>query len=220
MRKRIIISATITALAALSAITTTIATAALPEFSADKTFPIKYTATSGSGTLSIAGNPIQITCEDDLVTKGEITNATGAGTFTIAFLKCTALGIFGAHSLGDAEGTILVTAKTSGLCYINKAEKRVGIVITQTGKTHIEVAGKLTVLEGSLIGELTPVNKLTLEPILSLKATEAGKQEVLKCEGGTELHLTSAESEGTPVAAAYATIDKLGILEQTAELLA
>jgi hypothetical protein len=218
MRKRIIISATITALAALSAITTTIATAALPEFKPDKTFPIKYTSTSGLGTLSTAGNPIQIVCEDDL-NKGEITKANGTGTFTVDFLKCAVDGIFEAHSLGDPAGTILVSATTE-LCYINKEKKEVGLIISQTGKTHIEVAGKLTVLEGSLIGELTPVNKLTLEPILSLKARAAGEQEILKCEGGTETHLTTAEGEGTPAAAAYATIDKLGILEQTAELLA
>ena len=213
MRKLTIIGATITALVALSAIASTMATAALPEFNKTK---VKYTSFSGPGTLAVSGgNTIECASDTDA---GEITGAKTV-SLTVDFKTCKIFGLIGAHSLGDAENTILTSA-TGTLCYLNEAKKEVGLILTPTGELHIEApnAGALAEIEGSVIGQLTPVNKTTLRGELILKQKE-GKQELLKC-GSTETHLETAENEGTFKASGEGTTDAIGYLTSEVDLLA
>jgi hypothetical protein len=215
MRKLTIIGATITTLVALSAIASTMATAALPEFNKTK---IKFTSFSGPGTLAVAaGNTIECTSDTD---EGEITGVKTV-TLTVDFRKCTIFGLFGAHSLGDAENTILTSA-TGTLCYINEAKKEVGLVLTPTGLLHIEApnAGALALIKGTLIGRLTPVNTTSLHGELILKQ-EKGVQAVLGCEGlAGETHLSTSENEGTFKASGEGTTDAIGYLTSEVDLLA
>jgi hypothetical protein len=219
MRKRTIISATITAIVALTAIAANMANAAKPEFKIAGAFPIKFTSFSGPGTLAKANNSNTIECTKD-TNKGEILS-TKKVDFTVDFEGCTIFGIVNAHSLGDPANTILVTA-TGELCYISKAANppQVGLLITPTGTLHIEAAGALAEVLGQLIGQMTPVNKKTLSSELILKAAAAGKQEQLRCEGGAETHLATSENEGSFEASSEATTDKIGLLREEIEISA
>jgi len=215
MRKLTIIGATITALVALSAIASTMATAALPEFNKTK---VKFTSASGPGTLQVAGGN-KIECESD-TDDGEITGPKEV-ILLVDFRKCEIFGLIGAHSLGDAENTILTNA-TGTLCYLNKAKKEVGLVLTPTGLLHIEApnAGALALIKGTLIGRLTPVNTTTLRGELILKQ-EKGKQELLGCEElAGEAHLSTSENEGAYQASGLGTADTVGFLVSEVDLLA
>jgi len=128
-------------------------------------------------------------------------------------------GIASARSLGDAAGTILVSA-TGSLCYLNKERKEVGLRLTPTGKLHIEAVGALAIVEGTLIGQLTPVNRKTLGPY-ELKLTQSGGvQSITKCENGATEHLSGAENEGGSKEAGEQTTDKIGLLREEGELMA
>jgi hypothetical protein len=163
---------------AVSAVASATASAASPEFvpgAAGTTF----TGESGSGTLTASGG--SITCTKDLLLNGKLTTAKNLATVEIHFTGCTAFGIFGAHSLGDSEGTILLTLDLL-LCYISKDDKE--------GKegVHIEVAGKLIVVKGDQVGQITPVNTKTG------KFTIVYKNPPVQCEGKTE-HFLAEENE-------------------------
>jgi hypothetical protein len=206
-RKLITFVAAIGSLAALSAIASS--AMALPEFlPANGKFPVKFTSISGPGTLAVnGGNTIECTADTN---KGELLTSTTL-TFTVDFTGCKIFGFVGAHSLGDPEGTVLVTANGT-ICFLNKANKEVAVKLTPTGKVHIEAAGALAIVEGTLIGQLKPVNTKSLAGELVLKERAAGEQELLKCEGGAEEHLTTSENEGTAKASSEVTTDKIGYL--------
>jgi hypothetical protein len=216
MRKLMTISVAIAAIAALSAIASSIAGAAFPRYlpSGNGTLPQHFTGFSGKGTLAIRGGNT-ITCEKNK-DKGEIINDTNLVVET-DFEECTIFGIAGAHSLGDAANTILVTSRGL-LCEIEA--NVAGVVLTPTGKVHIEAAGALSVVEGSVIGVLTPSSGLTLEFRLTLKQREAGVQEQKKCKNPTvETHLNASEGEREAREASEATNAVLGLLGTTGELM-
>jgi hypothetical protein len=218
MRKLTITTATITALTALTALTTitaTIATAALPEFNKTK---IKFTSLSGPGTLDVAGGNT-IECES-ATDAGEISGPKTV-TLQVDVRTCKIFGLIGSHSLGDPENTILIAA-TGTLCYLNKAKKEVGLVLTPTGLLHIEapVAAALALIKGTLIGRLTPVNTTTLRGELILTQSE-GKQGLLACEElAGETHLSTSENEGEYKASGLGTTDTIGFLVSEVDLLA
>ena len=215
MRKLTITTATITALTALTTITATIATAALPEFNKTN---VKFTSESGPGTLDVAGGNT-IECATDTAS-GEITGPKTV-TLQVDVRTCKIFGLIGSHSLGDPENTILIAA-TGTLCYLNKAKKEVGLVLTPTGLLHIEApnAGALAQIKGTLIGRLTPVNTTTLRGELILKQ-EKGKQELLGCEElAGEAHLSTSENEGAYQASGLGTADTVGFLVSEVDLLA
>jgi hypothetical protein len=215
MSRAKLIGMAITAAVAISAIASVTASA-LPEFLPGAA-GTKFTSFSGSGTLATASG-VAITCKAD-TDNGELLSKTTM-TVTIDFTGCTLFGIVNAHSLGDASGTILTTA-TGALCYLSKTNKTVGVELTPTGKVHIEVGSELTLIEGTVIGELTPVNVSTKGPAhLILEQSANGKQKILTCEGGTEKHLTSAKNEGASEAASEATTDTIGWLVTAQELMA
>jgi hypothetical protein len=212
MRKLAITGTVLGALVALSAIGSTMATAALPEFLPKG---VKFTSASGAGTLAFKGGNA-ITCSSDKNT-GEITG-TKTVTVDITFEKCSFFGILGLHSLGDAENIVLIPA-TGEICYINKTAKTVGLVLTPTSATHIETGGQLALVTGSLIGELKPVNTKSLSGELVL-TEKSGEQTQLKCLGGAETHLSGSENEGTTKDASEATTDKIGYLTKEVEVMA
>jgi len=204
------------ALLALSAVVTATASAAKPEF-----LPLKAgekykgeskvtskLATEKKGTIECTKNK----------ESGETTGTTGkTGVLTVDFEGCTVFGIANAHSLGDASNIILVHGTTT-LCYINAANKEVGIVI-HPEPVHIEVAGKLVEVKGSVIGHLTPINSSKTGPYKAAFTQSGGKQTVTKCEGGATETLLTAENEGTFENSAEEATDEFSF-EKAVELMA
>jgi PPE-repeat protein len=215
MRKLAIIGAAITAIVALSAIASTMATAALPEFLPTG---LKFTGFGGKGTLAVSGGNT-LECSSGTAS-GTITGPK-TGTATLDLHTCKIFGLVGSHSLGDAENVILVSG-SSTLCYLSKAKKEVGMIITPTGEVHVEApsAGALAEVEGSMIGRLTPVDTTTLRFEIILKQSE-GKQELLKCEGlEGETHLSTSENEGEFKPSAIGVTDAGGLLGKEGDILA
>ncbi|MGO9489152.1 MAG: hypothetical protein ACLQBB_09030 [Solirubrobacteraceae bacterium] len=155
----LLLAAALTACCAFSAQ----ADAALPEFS--PAAPIPFTSTSGKTTLETVGKT-KITCKAD-TNAGEITSAstvkvvfhlTGCEDKTIACM-----------SPNGAPGEIVTNPLIGVLGYVvNPEVKQVGLDLTEpTGGPLIEflcgAAVRGSVL-GSVIGELTPVNKLVTPP--------------------------------------------------------
>jgi hypothetical protein len=206
MVKAAIIGAGVTGLMALSAITATTASSALPEF-----LPAsgKATGTSGPSTLEVkGGNTFE--CGGDKYT-GEITGPKTVSV-TIEIKNCKIFGIIGTHSLGDPEGVILLH-DTGTLCYLNKAKKEVGVVGAATGKTHLEGAGELAIREGDLIGRIEQVNKkMSVGKIIFEQ--HGGEQSVLRCEGGAEEHLSFSENEGAFKAAGFQATETISSKEE------
>jgi hypothetical protein len=195
MRRFKLVGLAMLAVIALSAVASTAAQAELPEFTpgAEGT---KFTGTSGTGTLTAAGGTI--VCKKD-TTSGALTTGKNLATATVDFTECTAFGIFGAHSLEDSEGVILVKANLH-LCYISKAKKEVGVLTEITSPVHVEVAGKLIVITGDQVGQITPVNTATTSYSIVYK------NPAVQCEGKTE-HLKAAENEGEAKEASEATTE-------------
>lgn len=210
MRRLKIVGAAIIAIIALSAVAAATASAAEPELLPGKAGE-KYTASSGAGTLSTVKEP-SIECKSDTAS-GEI-KGTKTASVTIDFTGCKALKLVGAHSLGDAEGTILTGGEES-LCLIKA--KEVGGVI-KIAPLHIEVAGKLIEVTGSVIGEALPLEgKASKSGELALEEKSKGVQKLLKCEGGAETHLSASINEGTAESSAETTTDKISY--ETAQTL-
>jgi len=211
MRKAKIIGAALIAVVALSALASAMASAAVEFLPASG----KYTAKSGKGGLQIKGGT-EIKCTDDTAV-GTITGAKTT-TVTIDFLGCTAFGLFSANSLGDPSGTILTTAKGE-LCTLTASPLTVGLKLSPTGKVHIEVAGNLALVEGTLIGEMKPLNEKKLGGFkLELKQS-GGSQTIKKCEGGATETLKGSENEGTAVEAGEETTDEINYLVEPAEIM-
>ena len=202
---------TITAITAINA-------SALPEFLVAGGFPIRFTGRGGLGTLETVGGR-QIVCEGGK-SEGEIVSATHL-TAQLDISNCRIFGIINAHSLGDTGGVILV--KLLGLlCYINKARQEVGVKLEFTGRgVHLEVATVLALIEGTLIGKVTPVNTRTLGPFeLTLKEVR-GVQELQKCEGEAEnKHLVTSENEGTAEESGLAAPNVAFLLREAGEIMA
>jgi hypothetical protein len=192
----------------------TTASAALPEFIPAKG---KFSGTGAAGTLETKTKGT-IECGHSEFT-GEIKSAS-QGILTIDYHECKIFDILGAHSLGDKEGVFLYGGTVlANLCYVNKAEKHVGLVIHIPSQgTHAEVAGKLFLLSGSIIGAITPINSKTKKFTVTFKQENA-KQEISKCEGGAEEILLVSENEG----AAEQSADELtseGIFTEEHEIIA
>jgi len=220
MRKVKLIGAAVVAVVVLSALASALASAAAPEF---KNFPLKFTSKSGPGTLQIKGGTA-MECTDDTNT-GEAINATEV-IATIDLLGCKAFKLVGAHSLGDATGIIL-TAVRGSLCILEEkvspgTKLRIGLRLAPTGKLHIEVSTELLLLEGTLIGEVKPLNELKLggfELILA-KGTNEGEQRIKECKGGPKEVLLAQENEkGEFKEASAVTLDQVNWLVKEQEII-
>jgi hypothetical protein len=183
MYKPKLLGVAIIATIALSAIASATASAALPEFLPGAA-GTKFTGTGGPSTLATEKKGT-FECKSDTAS-GELTTEKKLAIQTDDFKECKVLGIFGAHSLEDTEGIILVKSKLH-LCYINKAKKEVGL-LTELTPVHVEIAGKLLVVKGDQVAQITPVNVNTKE---YKKVYKPGTQ----CEGLKET-LEVSENEG------------------------
>jgi len=169
---------------ALSATMATAASAALPEFTGP--FPTPFTSTSGATTLETV-KKATIKCTAD-TNAGEVSGAK-TGTVTIIFSGCelVVLGLT-CNTVGLGPGEIMAGPLVMALGYINGPKKEAGIDLsTATGGPLITaLCGPLRVLvDGSVIGKITPVNKVVVPPgHFTLKFTQAaGKQKPTKFEG-------------------------------------
>jgi hypothetical protein len=206
--------------ALLSAITAATASAELPEF-LPGTAGTKFTSLSGPGTLQTEKKG-EIHCEKD-EDEGVLLSSTEA-LVTVDFLKCHAHeGALEApiRSLGDPKETILVHLETL-LCYINKANKEVG-VNAHILPLHLEVESslvkKLYEVIGWAIGKITPVNTPTLSFLISWKQT-GGVQALKKCEGRVEETLLTSENGGAFEKSGEQTEDTIGFLVSEQTLMA
>jgi hypothetical protein len=203
MQRAKLLVVAVMAVVALSAVATATASAALPELLPGNAGE-KFTGKSGSGTLEVPGEGT-IVCKEDSVTGENVGATKKEAAATVTFKGCTAFGFIGAKSLGDAEGTILVNASLK-LCYINKANKEVGVLTKIENPVHIEVAGKLIVVEGDQVAKITPVNTKTTKYSLKYEQS-AGKPKPEGCEGEKESY-TADVNEGTAKASGEATTEE------------
>lgn len=211
MRRIKLMGLAIFAVVALSAFAAATASAEDPEFSPGAEGST-FEGTSGEGTLTATGGTI--VCKKDS-TKGELTTEHKLANATVDFSECAAFSIFGAHTLEDKEGIILVKVNLH-LCYINKAKKEVGVLTEITSKDakegkevgiHVEVAGKLIEIKGDQVGQITPVNTDTKEFNIIYKNPP------VQCEGKTE-HLLAQENEKGAFENAFeATTEKVKFAE-------
>ena len=173
------------AMLALGAGATASASAAFPEFTGP--FPTPFTSKSGITTLETVKKAV-ITCKADKGS-GEVTGPK-TGTMTITFTGCefVTIGVV-CNTTGVPPGEIVTAPLVMTLGYINGPKKEVGIdLATATGGPLMEFScGGLRVLvDGSVIGKITPVNKVVAPPShFALRFTQAGgKQKPTKFEAG------------------------------------
>jgi hypothetical protein len=161
------------------------ASAALPEFVGP--FPTPFTSKSGKTTLETV-KKATITCTADKGS-GEVTGPK-TGTIKITFSGCEFVTIgVPCNTVGVPPGEIVTAPLIMALGYINGPKKEVGTDLsTATGGPLMEFScGGLRVLvDGSVIGKITPVNKVVTPPNhFALRFTQAGgKQKPPKFEGG------------------------------------
>jgi hypothetical protein len=151
-----------------------------------------FTGESKTGTLETLGGS-KIECKTD-TTSGKLSSDT-QGEATIAFKGCKALG-FAANGLGEPKEQIIAGVSLL-VCFINKSNKEVGVLVEPKTQQHIEVPALVTLLvvKGSGVGELTPVNALAKKGPFELKFKQTGGDQADHCEGKALLFETS-KNEG------------------------
>ena len=184
-----IIGLAVVAVFALSAIVASAASAA-PEFLHEGKEVVKkgFTDKSAEGKLSAAG--IEVTCIAD-TSEGEIKGTKQVGKVFVSFTGCTAKNgteTCPVHSTGAPAGTINTNELEGELGEVAEVESK-----TKVGLDLKAVAGNFVTLEGtcvpttnvtgSVIGEVTPVNKLQKTGKL-VYTTKSGKQKIQKFVGG------------------------------------
>lgn len=159
------------------------ASAALPEFTGP--FPKTFTSKSKASVLETVGKT-KVKCTAD-TNAGEITGPK-SDLVTVRFTGCVALK-FQCGTPGAAPGEIVTGVLTSMLGYINIEKKEVGIDLSNPAGaliTEFFCGGNLrVVVRGSVIGRVTPVNKIVKPPQhFTLKLGQAkGKQKITKFQG-------------------------------------
>jgi hypothetical protein len=175
---------------------------------------VTFTGTSGEGELrTTSGSFTEVKCTAG-TSSGEIEGEKSASKVTVTFTGCK--DNFGRKctSAGKASGEIVSNAVSGELGYLNKAEKKVGLVLSGTGGTKVFAAfecgsppfGSASTVTGEVIGEVKPINeeKTTGELIYRESAGEGtGEQEWDEFEGkAEEKTLETAVAGGTPVESA------------------
>jgi hypothetical protein len=143
------------AVVAMSAVVAASASAALPEFGGP--FPKPFKSKGGTAVIETAG--IKLTCTA-LTDVGEVLGAK-TGEVTVRLTGCSG-DTFPCTSPGAAQGEMVTSELTTTLGYINAAKREVGIALAAVSPTpfdEFECAGFKIVVEGSVIGKLTPINK-------------------------------------------------------------
>ena len=196
---------------AMSALEASAASAIAPEFekSGGGLPTLKgFKDTSGVQTLYAPG--VTIICKKSN-SAGKITGLKTVGEVTVTFEECklwnTALtiecGVKSKSPLGSL-GTI-ITNKLKGELGVTTIGTKVGEALApESGATFVEIEAVapcsvftgVTKVEGSVIGEVTPINTLqtTGKLIFRTEATKT-KQQIKKCSGGTVIILCNGESD-------------------------
>jgi hypothetical protein len=159
------------------------ASAALPEFSGP--FPKPFTSTSSKSTLETVGKT-KVTCTADTNT-GEVTGPSG-GVVTVRFTGC-AVKSFPCNSPGGAAGEIVTHPLTATLGYVSREPKEVGLDLANPAGALIaefQCVNILASVKGSVIGLITPINKLLAPPKhFTLKFMQKkGIQKIINFAGG------------------------------------
>jgi len=161
-----------------SAVATASASAAKPEFKSPGGFPVKFNATSGAGKLVTTAGRI-VNARSDHVS-GEITGAKTAKNIVVVFTEATAVESGITFNCGTIT-TNKLTAEPNYLTNPNSATE-VGLDLKpESGTVFAEfkcTAGFLTEtlkVTGSVVGKITPTNKLTKSYPLVFAQT-GGKQ--------------------------------------------
>jgi hypothetical protein len=160
------------------------ASAALPEFSGP--FPKGFTSKSGAVTVETVGG-IKLTCTAS-ADKGKITGPK-VGTVVVKLSGCVALR-YKCTSHGAAEGEIVTNTLETNLGYISGPSKRVGVDLIPAARggpfTEFTCHGLTIVVRGSVIGQVTPINK-TVKALTKFNLAfkqSMGKQKPTSFEGG------------------------------------
>ncbi len=144
----------------MSALTATSALAALPEFVAPPGLP--FTSTSKATTLETVGK-VKVKCTAD-TNKGEVTGPNTL-TMTISFTGCTSTKVAGVlcQSPNGLPGEIVTSLLFGTLGYISTEPTAVGLdLASPTGApvATILCGALVDTVVGSVIGTVTPINKL------------------------------------------------------------
>lgn len=151
-RARRVVFCSVAALA-MSAVVAASASAELPEFGGP--FPKPFTSKGGAVLIETGG--IKLTCTSSTDT-GEILGAK-TGNVMVRLLGCAGEG-FTCTSPGAKEGEMVTSELTTTLGYIDKAKHETGIALAASGTfDEFDCAGFTFVVEGSVIGKVTPINK-------------------------------------------------------------
>jgi hypothetical protein len=196
------------AITAITAVASATASA-LPEFLPAGTLAT-FTSTSGPGTLESASGT-QIVCSAD-TNSGSITGATTV-KLTIKFTGCKAFGFINCKTSGAGESEIVVNA-TGTLGYVSKTGPKVGLALAVT-PFEFSCAGGLATgkVQGTLIGEVTPVNTKSLTGKLILTQSK-GSQTIKLFEGGSETQLEVSQNGGAFEKAGEQTTDTITFAEE------
>ncbi len=159
---------------------------ALPAF--NPAAPIPFTSSSGASTLETVSK-VKVKCKAD-TNKGEITGPNSVSV-VVSFTGCEAKGGIMCNSPNGVAGEIVTTTLSGTLGYlVNPEIKEVGLDLSSpAGAVLAEFtcgAALRAIVTGSVIGQITPVNKLLLPPkhfMLKFKQKK-GKQAITHLFGG------------------------------------
>jgi hypothetical protein len=180
------------AVLALGVVGVASASAALPEYKT-ATFPVSFTGTNSSTlklTLKSAFNTVECSTSKS---KGSVANATEATGVTVTYTGCKE-ATKNCTTSGKAAGEVETKSLKGVLGYLNKTAKEAGLSLKpESGSVFAEFTcegGALNKVEGCTIGQVTPVNTLSLKGSLTFEenANKNG-QKWTKFEGGAECTL-------------------------------
>jgi hypothetical protein len=204
---------------AMSVVVAASASAALPEFSGP--FPKPFKSNGGKVLIETAG--VKLTCTATTDT-GEILGAK-TGKVMIRLMGCSGLG-FTCTSPGAAEGEMVTSELTTTLGYINQSKREVGIALATSSASipfdEFECDQLKFVVEGSVIGKITPINKpVKSKSHFTFKFSQSkGVQKPTKLEGEPKDILEGhINGESYKLAAGLKTKDDI-TLSETGEIKA
>jgi hypothetical protein len=193
----------------ITATATSVAAASAPEFVPSTTQ--KFTFKSGTSKLSAPGE-IKITCEKS-TGKGEINGAKTVANIGITYTGCKGKKKTESEcSVKSPESSVAGTITTekiktgklnplSGELGNTTIGTKVGLALKSTiGEVFSEIEGTCiftTMITGSVIGEVTPINlsQLTAKAIFRAAPPGSDSQQIKSCSGGTVIILCNGEND-------------------------
>ncbi|HEY2141261.1 MAG TPA: hypothetical protein VGG98_04295 [Solirubrobacteraceae bacterium] len=193
--------ATLAAVALLAALGAASASAALPEFTAGGKFPITL---SGSGTQpfieELGGAEYQCEGGTGSTITGTISGPKEVSNILIKFPRCAS------WCRTVATEAFETKALTGTLAYINKSQKTVGLLLHGVSEPLAKCtfwSGASTVIGGSIIGQVSPVNNKTSLVLSFIREPKQARQKVQSLEGESLLHDLTIEHLFEPPARTF-----------------